>query len=143
MKRIRINFSPIINTSVVNDRYEDVLKIAINEGGGIGGARREIIGHEVGRTDLGFLIIKKIIDEQLIKVNPRYISTIETINITSVFFRHENSNFPSGKRKEWYSHNIETEIDFIGGDNNGYPTPKDAERDHELNLIHIYTEDYR
>jgi hypothetical protein len=140
MKTLRIDFSPVIISSIVVSLFKDVSKYIINEAGGMGGTRREIIGKEIGKTDLGFLLIEKTIDEQTIEINPRYISTIEHMNITSVFFRHENSNFPSGSRKEWYSHNRGTEIDFVGGDNRRYPTAKDVERDNELNLIHIYTD---
>ena len=141
MKTIRLDFSPV--TRVVNTLYPDISVIIVN-GGGLGGSREEILCRVISeKTDIGFMVVQDIITNELIEINPRYIGTIRKTNVTKVYIEHNNTNFPSGKRIQWYSHRVNTEIEFhkdefINGER--YPSVEQGMKDESLNLKLIHTD---
>jgi len=140
MKKIRIDFGCV--TKVDNTSFKDVSKIIVNGGGGMGGSREEILGEIITRSnDLGFMEVKDIMSNEIIEIHPRYIGTIRKTNMTKLYFEHKNSNFPSGKRTEWYTHRVGTEIGFYT--NNDYPPYSVVQKDESLNIKHIHTDDMK
>lgn len=110
MRQMKVQFSPI--NSITNTLYKDVFKITVNGGGGIGGTHEVIIGKILERKDM-FYIVEELITGDKVQIFTNYIGTIRPINVTKVFFTHSNTNFPSGKRTEWYSHRPDTEIEYV------------------------------
>ena len=138
MKKIRLDFSPV--TSVTNILYKGVDIISVNGGGGMGGSREEIFCTIVSdKTEYGFMVVKDIITNELIEINPRYIGTIRRTNVTKVYFEHGNNNFPSGKKTEWFTHKVNTEIELCS--NSKYPSVEQGMKDESLNLKLIHTDD--
>ena len=140
MKKLRVDFGGVIK--VENTLFKDVSVIIVNGGGGMGGSREEIYCEEIitPKDDLGFMVVKEVRTNEVIKINPKFIGTIRKVNMTKVHFTHTNSNFPSGKRTEWYSHRVNTEVEFVS--NEGYPSPKIFERSDELTLKNIHTNNH-
>jgi len=141
---MRLDFGSV--DSITNTLYKDVLVIVVNGGGGMGGSREEIRCNMVSSIDdLGFMVVQDIITDEIIQINPRFIGTMRTVNVTKVYFEHHNTNFPSGKRKYWFTHRVNTEVEFhkdsdsINGQK--YPSLETGKKDSYLNLEHIQTDD--
>ena len=143
MKKIRLDFNPIVKGSIVNTLYQDVSLITVNGGGGMGGTYEEIrckiLNHKT--VDLGFLLVKDVISNEMIEINPRYIGTIKEINLTEVYFKHNNSNFPSGKRTYWFSHKIGTRLELCDEDDRQYPSITESMKDSNYKLKTVCTFD--
>lgn len=142
MKKIRLNFSPIIK--IENTLFRDVSSIIVNGGGGMGGSREEIFCEEIiiPKDDLGFMVIKEIRTNEVVKINPTYIGTIRKINVTKVYFEHQNSNFPSGKRTEWFTHRVNTKVEFVRNDGYTIPSVEEGGKDETLKLKLIHTDNH-
>jgi hypothetical protein len=140
MKKIKLNFSTI--RTIENTLYKNVSRIIINGGGGMGGSREEIRGKIVSyKTEPhGFMVVQDIITDELIEINPKFIGSISKINVTKLYFEHDNSNFPSGRRTEFFSHRINTEIEFTKDDGIGERMEK-SQKDFSLNLNLFHTDD--
>jgi hypothetical protein len=141
MKKIGLDFGSV--TLITNTLYEGVDVIRVNGGGGMGGSREDIMCRIVSeKTDIGFMIVQDIITNELIEINPRYIGTIRRTNVTKVYFEHNNPNFPSGKRTEWFTHKVNTKIELCkdNGERIKYPSVEQGERDESLNLKLVHTD---
>ena len=145
--KLRLDFGSV--DSVTNTLYKDVLVIVVNGGGGMGGSREEIRCKMVSlTTDIGLMVVQDIITDEIIQINPRFIGTMRTVNVTKVYFTHKNSNFPSGKRTYWFTHRVNTEIELCKDEwflNNGerirYPSIDQGKNDNQLKLELIRTDD--
>jgi len=114
MKKVNLDFSPIYENSIVNTLFPNISEIVVNGGGGLGGSRETIRGKIIIEKDnMGFMVVEETISQETVKINPRYVGTIRTINMTSVYFEHNNANFPSGYIRDWYTHKVGTEIQFV------------------------------
>jgi len=104
---IRIEFSPIKDVTVFTSLQEERSLITLNIG-------EDIIGQilNMKTVDLGFILVRETISQQMTQINPRYIRTIGKVNVTKLDFEHNNKHFPSGRRTVWYSHRTETELIF-------------------------------
>ena len=126
--------------SVTNTLYKDVLVIVVNGGGGMGGSREEIRCNMVSSTtDIGLMVVQDIITDEIIQINPRFIGTMRTVNVTKVYFEHHNTNFPSGKRTYWFTHRVNTEIELCKDEK--YPSIEQGKNDSQLKLELIRTDD--
>jgi len=145
--KMRLDFGSV--DSITNTLYKDVLVIVVNGGGGMGGSREVIRCRIISpKTDKGFMVVQDIITDEIVDINPRFIGTIRTVNVTKVYFEHHNSNFPSGKRTYWFTHKVNTEIELCKDEwflNNGerirYPSIDQGKNDDQLKLELIRTDD--
>jgi hypothetical protein len=113
MKKLNYNldFSPIYFNTIKTKLHKNVSVIIINGGGGMGGSRETIYGTIKNKcNDMGMVVITETISGNEVIINPRYIGTIRTTNISSVYCEHGNNNYPSKKRTVWVLHPIDTEL---------------------------------
>ena len=137
MIKIKLDFSPIVR--VVNTLYKDLSIITVNGGGGMGGSQEEIICSIINRKTIdGYMLVREIITNEMVEINPLYVGTIRKVNLTKVYFEHRNPNFPSGKRTYWFTHSTDTEIEFTKDENN--ISIENSKKSSFLNLKHIKTD---
>jgi hypothetical protein len=115
MKKLnfRIDFSPIKVQTIKNILHKDIMVIVVNYNGGMGGGTETIYCKLFNiKNELGFMTVKDAISGEVIEINPRYVSTIKKANITELYYEHDNSNYTSKKRTEWYVHSTDSEVEF-------------------------------
>jgi hypothetical protein len=133
------DMSPVHKVDI--ERHEELSHIVINEGGGMGGSRREILGIILsGKSPNGFMDVKEKITDKRLEINPRFVSVISKVNLTKIVMHHTNSNFPSGKRTLWLSHAVGTIIDM---NNDGNMSMKEALLSHKLDIKIVREDDHR
>ena len=139
MKKLTINFGGI--RTVENTLFKNVSVIVVNGGGGMGGSREKIYCEVLYTKENGFVVVREVMTGEELEINSKYIGTIRKVNITKVYFTHTNSNFPSGKITEWYSHRVNTEVDFVSKE--GYVTPEMFGKNEEYNLEEIHRNNHQ
>lgn len=137
--KLHPDMSPVHKVDL--ERHDELSHIVINEGGGMGGSRREIIGIILsGKSPNGFMDVQEKITGKRLEINPRFVSVISKVNLTKIVMHHTNLNFPGGKRTLWFSHDVSTAIDMT---NDGSVSIKGALIAHKFNIKLVHEDDHR